>query len=119
MRLKLMTILCIAVGLVGCKDTYPGVYLSGSAEALREAQEHWKTNAQLSDLDEARDRANDIFVYTNTVTTSNTVYHCLFGTRDPDWPAGVLAVTDDGIILWVRDRDGNVTVSPVDHGVEP
>jgi hypothetical protein len=106
----------------GClyTKTYSGVYLFSAAVDLRYAQGQWQTNGQPSkfDLYKIIGPTNLFFIYTNTVTTSNSVYHCLFGARRLNWPPGVLAVTDIGIILWIRDRDGNVTIEPESHGVE-
>jgi hypothetical protein len=60
-----------------------------------------------------------VFVFTNVVTSTNVIFHCRFAARRPSWPAGVLAITDEGILVWVRDKDGKVTVSPEKYGVEP
>lgn len=52
------------------------------------------------------------YVPTNTVIPAGTAYHCCFGTHRVDWPDGVLAVTEDRQTLWIRGRDGKVTVAP-------
>ena len=62
---------------------------------------------------------SDVFHYTNSVNAEGKEYHCCFGVRDNHWPAGLLVIAEDGTILWIRGRDGAVTVSPQRKRVEP
>ena len=83
-------------------------------------QERWVRLGQplVTNISDWIGPTNDYFVYTNTITITNHVFHGCFSSRRPDWP-GVMAVTEDGIIVWIRDKDGKVTIDPQKHGVEP
>jgi hypothetical protein len=63
--------------------------------------------------------------FTNTVAFGGKTYRCRFAFR-PDkpvlvtyMPPGTLAITDEGVLLWIRERDGRVFVSPDLTGIEP
>jgi hypothetical protein len=58
------------------------------------------------------------FIYTNTIRVGENVYHCRFGARSPNFMAsGVLAIADGRTMLWIRDSDGRVVVSPEKKGL--
>jgi hypothetical protein len=109
--------------LASCSNAgkYPGVYFRTEAMNLKWAEEYWVSQGRPADFDPGKllGPTNVFFVFTNEVTITNTLFHCRFGVRESEWPAGVLAVTDGGIIVWIRDRDGKVIVSPEINGVEP
>lgn len=52
-------------------------------------------------------------VFTNTVISNGIQYHCHFAKRDPTRfkKPGVIAIADEGVILWVGD-DGKIVVAP-------
>ena len=54
-----------------------------------------------------------VFVFTNTVTVKPDVFHCHFAVRDPSrfYKPGLVAITDEGVLLWVGD-DGKIVVAP-------
>ena len=52
------------------------------------------------------------FDYTNIIKVKSTIYHCRFGARADDLPPGILAISDQGIILWISDTYSNVVISP-------
>src|ERR1700722_3938928 len=60
-----------------------------------------------------------LFNFTNQVSASYKTSQCLFGARNTAWPKGTRAIADDGTILWIRDRDQKVTLSPERRGVSP
>jgi len=113
----------LLVLLTGCDPSgthmYSGVYLQSDAIALRSAQEDWHTKGcpLRYDFRTVVDPTNDFFVFTNSVVFSNKVHHCCFGARRSEWPRGLLAITDDGVLVWIRDSDGQVTVAPDVKGV--
>ena len=88
---------------------------------LKETQERWVKLGRpvVTNVVDWIGPADDFFVYTNEITITNHVFRCCFSSRRPDWPPGVMAVTEEGIIVWIRERDGNITVDPQKHGVEP
>ena len=53
------------------------------------------------------------FVFTNTVNVKPDVFHCRFAVRDPTrfYKPGVVAITDEGVLLWIGD-DGKIIVAP-------
>jgi hypothetical protein len=58
------------------------------------------------------------FDLTNTISAGGRAYKCLFGTRREDWPPGILAITEEGVILWIHDEGGKVTTSPEENGID-
>jgi hypothetical protein len=118
-----MFALFLATFLVGCGNAnhYPGANLAVEAGCLKYVEKEWVNRGRPTNFNivEYIGPSNVFFVFTNTVTNTSAVFHCCFAARRPDWPAGLLAVTDNGIALWVRDRDGKVTMCPENCGVEP
>jgi hypothetical protein len=96
--------------------------LPSRATELRILYQVWVERGRPSDFDTediyGNGKVRSFFVYTNVLNVGKDTYHCRFGTRELGWPAGTLAVTDEGIIVWVRDKDGKVTVSPEKRGIE-
>ena len=64
--------------------------------------------------------ADNFFIDTNVITTTNGVLHCRFGARDGAWPPGlgVLAITDEGLTVFIARTNGKVTISPEEYGVD-
>src|SRR5271156_735206 len=112
---------CLSV-LVGCRrsPTYPSYDFRVDAACLTLAQRGWISDGRPDTDVSAYVRPTDVyFVFTNTVYTTNAAFHCHFGAHRPSWPNGVLAGTDEGVVVWIRSRDGAVIVSPELNGVEP
>jgi len=58
------------------------------------------------------------FTYTNIIRLGTNIYHCRFGARSPNFVApGLVVITDDKIILWIRDKDAKIVVSPEKNGL--
>lgn len=57
---------------------------------------------------------DDYLVFTNVVAVGTNLFHCRFAVRSPGRFArpGVLAISDEGVILWVGDKGGDVIVAP-------
>jgi hypothetical protein len=121
-RGKTIMAFCLTFLMIGCGETnhYPSAYLGTDACNLKWARDYWISQGRPVGFDPGRvlGPANVYFVYTNTVTITNRVLHCRFGARRSEWPAGVLAITDEGIMIWIRGRDGEITVSPDENGIE-
>jgi hypothetical protein len=100
--------------------SYPSSYLIGAATILEGFREEWLNLNRPPDYDISRftKPPGNFFNFTNTISTGGRQYKCLFGAREKDWPQGVLVITEDGIILWIRDRDGQVTLAPEVNGIE-
>ncbi len=56
---------------------------------------------------------NQFYMFTSEVDAGGISYRCRFAVRDPDAfsKAGVLATSDQGVVLWLGD-DGTVVVAP-------
>ena len=54
-----------------------------------------------------------VFVFTNTVSVKPNEFHCRFAMRAPDrfYKTGLVAITDEGLLLWIGD-DGKIIVAP-------
>ncbi len=115
--------LLLLAAQAGCERGYRGVYFRGEADLLWQIHAEWDKRGRPDDFDipaEYRLGAGmGFFVFTNQVTVSNKVYHCRFGARQNYWPPGTLAVTDEGVVLWIRSRGGSIIVSPEREDVDP
>jgi hypothetical protein len=59
------------------------------------------------------------YVFTNDVRSAGVVYHCRFAARSERIQIpGALVITGENILLWIRDRDGKIVVSPLQNGIE-
>lgn len=55
---------------------------------------------------------NQYYIFTKPLFANGVLYHCRFAIRDPNRfrRSGILAITDEGAILWVGD-DGKINVA--------
>jgi hypothetical protein len=118
-RIKIV-ITCLALCLCGCTKYDPGYDFKVRAMCLKDARDYWLSHGRPTNfqLGEVVGPPEAFFIYTNILTTTNGVFHCRFGSRDPGWPPGTLAITDEGLVIYIRERDGKVFFSPEDNGVE-
>jgi len=58
--------------------------------------------------------SDEFFVFTNTVQANGQAYHCRFAVRSPNrfGTNGVLAITDEQVILWVGASSNDIIVAP-------
>jgi hypothetical protein len=116
-----MLAICLTLCACGCGDHHPSSEFNTSAFALREDYGYWRSHGRPADFQPSQvaGNANEFFVYTNVFKTTNAVFHCRFGSRRPGWPPGVLAITDEGEVIFVCSTNGKVTISPDEYGVDP
>jgi hypothetical protein len=57
---------------------------------------------------------DNYFVFTNSVAVAGSTYHCRFAVRSPSRFSrpGVLAITDEQVILWIGDSPNDLIASP-------
>jgi hypothetical protein len=122
MNLKNILVIWLALSLSGCvrRNVAPGYEFKAGAIGLREARDYWTSHGRPSGFQpsEAVGPAYKYFTFTNVVRSARGILYCRFGTRETDWPPGVLAITDDGLVIFLRQRDGKVFFSPEVDGVE-
>ena len=120
MNSKTMVTIGLTLCVCSCAKRDPGSDFTTSAFALKYAQDYWLSHGRPPgfQLSEVIGPPDDFFVFTNTVKTTNGVLHCRFGSRSPGWPPGVLAITDEKLLVFIRERDGKVIFSPEINGVE-
>jgi hypothetical protein len=114
-------ILLLSVLLPSCSQRhFPASYLIGPATVLESFREEWikQNKSPAFDVSRFAKPPGTYCNFTNTISAAGRDYKCLFGARREYWPPGILAITVDGIILWVRDQDGKVTLSPEVNGVD-
>lgn len=58
--------------------------------------------------------------FTNILSVNGKTYHCRFAFRPKKEyaPPGLLVITDEKVVLWIRDRDGKIFLSP-ERGIKP
>jgi len=120
MSSKMMLTISLALCMCSCAKRDPGSDFAESAFALRYAQDYWVSHGRPRgfQLSEIIGPPGTFFVFTNMVNTTNGALHCRFGARWPGWPPGVLAITDEKLLIFIRERDGKVIFSPEINGVE-
>ena len=125
--LGFMAIVCL-VGLFCVIQRDSQIIIEGpktfgmAASVLRDIRLVWIDGGRSDNFapsNHLRGMYSDAFHFTNSVNVKGKEYHCCFGVRDNYWPAGLLVIAEDGTILWIRGRDGAVTVSPQRKRVEP
>ncbi len=92
-----------------------------AAGVLRDVYSAWVEGGRSKDFSPAGlvgGTFSNVFLYINPVTVQGTNYQCRFGLEMPYGPPGVLAITDDGTVVWIRARDKQVTVSPQTKTIE-
>ncbi|HTV40836.1 MAG TPA: hypothetical protein VMF08_09685 [Candidatus Sulfotelmatobacter sp.] len=119
MNLKAVFIACLALCLIGCAKYAPGHNFTTAAITLKEDYDYWLSHGRPVGFQpsEIGGLPEEYFVFTNAVKTTRGVLHCRFGCRLIGWPAGVLAITDDRVVIFIRQRDGKVIFSPEVNGV--
>lgn len=120
MRVVNFILLGILLLSSGCRREWPGVYLRGQAIGLELAREDWIRLGRPTSFDPLKEGfypTNTCFVYTNTVVISNKIARCCFASRDPKWPPGTLAITDEGVTLWIYSDGRKIIISPEESGV--
>ncbi|SRR6266567_6311532 len=101
--------------LAGCEssDRTEAVYL---ALDLRTVYRAWTRDGRPPAPDISnyvRNKDVQYFVYTNVVEIGTNTFHCQFGLRSMLFRRrGILAITDEQVVLWVPDYDKKVVVSP-------
>jgi hypothetical protein len=120
MNSKIAIFISLTLLACGCGNHHPSSEFRGAAVALQTARDYWLNHGSPTDFQpgEVVGPSNQFFVYTNTVRTTNAVLHCRFGSRGYGWPPGILAITDEGLVIWIA-KDGKVTISPEKNGVDP
>jgi hypothetical protein len=118
---NIVTLILFLLLMGACsREHFSGSYLVTSASLLTHLREQWIKQSKPGNFDPSQyaGPAGAFSVFTNVVTAGGRDYHCQFGTRRQWWPKGILAITADGVVLWVRDRDSKVTLSPMDYGID-
>ena len=66
-----------------------------------------------------RSSSERYYVFTNEVKEAGATYRCRFAARSKRVRIpGALAITDENALLWIRDADGKVVLSPLTNGIE-
>lgn len=122
MNSRFVVTVCAVLCSVGCNDNYEyhSYDLAGDAENLRVMVEYWSSHGRppIRNIEDYYGKNENFFLFTNTVSWSNEVFHCCFAVRRPNYSGGFLAISDQGIVMWIRERDTNITISPEKHGVK-
>ncbi len=123
--MKQVTAFAIAVfllaGVIGCEpeEQYHARILGGQLKIL---DQHWREQGRpavfvVTNYVYIVGSTNQYYMFTNKVDVKGVSYHCRFGVRDPDrfQKPGVLAISDEGVLLWIGD-DGKIDVAPDTKG---
>lgn len=117
-------ILCMVcasgVGLAGCvRESHENIVIM--AVGLQSVERYWIDHGRPRDFDPStvvRSSCEHYYVFTNTIPVAGALYHCRFAARSSLVHAkGAVTITDEGILLWIADKDGRVVVSPEKNGL--
>jgi len=115
----LVTLLFSANGCNQGKRADHNLAIKVLSQTLKEYYQYWIQNGISNSIPITEYAGTpDYFVYTNTIDADGTQYQCRFGAWNRSLPSGVLTITDEGVILWIRNSDGLVTVSPEKKGID-
>lgn len=118
--LFLAALLC--VGMVSCteKESHEGIVMA--VVGLDSRRDYWIKHGQQNNFDPGSvgwSSVEHYYAFTNAISAEGQTYHCLFAVRsDRIRTPGAMAITDDGTILWIYDKDKRVIVSPQKNGIE-
>jgi hypothetical protein len=112
----------LCVGMVGCtvKESHEAIVMA--AVGLDSAKDYWIEHGRPDNFNPASvegSSAEHYYAFTNDISAGGQTYRCLFAVRsDRIRTPGAIAITDDGTILWIYDKDKKVIVSPQRNGIE-
>ena len=112
----------VGVGLIGCteKESHEPVVMM--AAGLDTVKENWVKQGCPKDFQPSNAFHSSVerfYVFTNEISVAGKFYHCRFAVRSQlIHTPGAMAITDEGVLLWIRDKDGKVTISPEKNGIE-
>jgi len=109
------------IGQAGCtKESHEVVVMMASG--LQSVNDYWIKQGQPENFDPmntVRSTSETYYSFTNEVRATGTVYHCRFAARSQRVRTpGAIVITDEGVFLWIRDKDSKVIVSPEKNGIE-
>src|SRR5208283_4919669 len=100
----------VSIALIGCKKTESDEPVAMMALGLRLVQENWVKEGRPDNFkpdNVVQSSVEHFSVFTNEIAVAAVVYHCRFAVRsDLIHTPGIMAITDEGVLLWIRDRDG-------------
>ena len=115
----LLAVLCCAES-IGCKESHEVLVIM--ATGLESANRSWEARGKpqnFNPMSTVRSTSETYYVFTNEVKTSDATYHCRFAARSHRVPIpGALVITEENVLLWIRDSDGKVVTSPLKNGIE-
>jgi hypothetical protein len=110
------------IGLMGCTEKESLEPIGNMAVGLDSVREVWVKQGRSNNFDPnnaVRSSVEHYYAFTNEISVAGQIYHCRFAVRSQlIHTPGAMAITDDGICLWIYDKDGKVIVSPQKNGIE-
>jgi hypothetical protein len=107
--------------ILGCaeKESHEQVvYVVVGLETIRD---NWVKNGSQKDFvptNYASSSTERYFKFTNIISVDEKIYRCRFAAKSRLLhTTGTMAITDDGIILWIYDKDSRVVISPQINGI--
>ena len=118
----LLFITLLNLGLMGCTKTESSEPIGNVAAGLDIIRKIWVKQGHPNNFDPTnlvRSSVEHFYTFTNEISVGGKDYHCRFaGRSELIHTPGAMAITDDGIVLWVYDKDGKAIVSPEKNGIE-
>jgi hypothetical protein len=114
------SLLPVFILLTGCYDPVAvskTVALKTMVSQLQDAYKLWLAHNMsdqyiIDNIVNYNNVAYSLNIYTNQVLSDGKVYHCRFAVRTMSLHGGMLARTDEGAILWIKDNSTNATRLP-------
>jgi hypothetical protein len=122
LSLRFLAVAFIVLLFTGCTDDYEYSNDNFALDALnlRDAAKYWASTGKpnINNIEDYLKPRSDFFIFTNTISYSNQIFHCCFAVRRSGRPDGFLTVSDQGVVIWIREHDTNITISPEKYGVK-
>lgn len=118
---RITILVCLIFFACGCGDHHPSSEFKSSALVLRTDRDYWLSHGRPADFQPSQiaGTPENVFIYTNVINITNTIFRCRFGSRTPGWPPGLLAITDEGQVIFINEKASKVTIAPDENGVDP
>jgi hypothetical protein len=118
----LWLIATVSILMVGCEVKENHEIIVEMASDLQIASDIWVKNGRPKDFDPSstlKSSTEQLYVFTNGVQAAGNYYHCHFAIKSSRIEEqGFMTISDDGMLLWIRDSDGKAIVSPEKNGIK-
>lgn len=115
----LIALICFSQAGCARRESHDAIVMM--AVGLETVNENWEKKGRPNNFEPNsafQSSVEHFYLFTNEIKVAETRYHCRFAVRSKlIQTPGAMAITDEGVLLWIHDKDGEVIVSPEKNGI--